>query len=130
LALLIGMITGAYSSIFIAAPVLGILKQTDKSWDARNIPRAVGEPLREMVMGGGVGSRRAREDAVDEVGANRRGRRSRREATADPGGTTAAPSPTAPDVAATPSSAAGALGATEAATALSHPPRPRKKKRR
>ena len=32
LALLIGLITGAYSSLFIAAPLLGYMKKTDANW--------------------------------------------------------------------------------------------------
>ena len=104
LALLIGMVTGAYSSILVAAPILGLLKQTDKNWKSRNIPRAVGDSLREMVMGGSIGSRRSRTVAAS---------------TARGGGKTA-------------DGAAGS-GRGEAAVvqkALSHPPRPRKKKRR
>jgi preprotein translocase subunit SecF len=106
LALLIGMLTGTYSSIIVASPLLGLLKKTDKSWDARNIPRAVGEPLREMVMGGGVGSRRVREEAVGASTDDRSGAAAAAEIT-----------PAAPT-------------ATDAKSALSHPPRPRKKKRR
>ncbi len=98
LALLIGLITGAYSSIFVAAPILGILKQTDPNWTARNIPRAVGEALREMVMGGNIGSRKSRVRAV--VGAD---------------GTVSSVTAAAP---------------AQVAAALTHPPRPRKKKRR
>ncbi len=60
LALFIGMLTGAYSSIYIASPLLGILKSKDKNWDERNIDRAVGEVLRDMVMGGNIGSRKTR----------------------------------------------------------------------
>ena len=114
LALLVGMVTGAYSSIFVAAALLGILKRSDSSWESRNIDRAVGPALRDMVMGGNVGSRKTRSEAA-------RGRR------ADPG----------TESARTPSSEATASGteqvgatATEAKQALSHPPRPRKKKRR
>jgi preprotein translocase subunit SecF len=108
LALFIGMVTGAYSSIFVASPLLGILKGNDSAWDSRNIPRAVGEALRDMVMGGNVGSRRTRTVAAE----------SRRADTADLAG---------PDRPAGPIAAATA---TEAQKALSHPPRPRKKKRR
>ncbi len=101
LALLVGMITGAYSSILIAAPILGLLKKSDKSWEARNIPRAVGEPLRDMVMGLGVGSRRSREEAAEDDSSDKAtGKRA------------VAPPPSKP------------------ATGLTHPPRPRKKKRR
>ena len=101
LALLIGMVTGAYSSIFVASPLLAILKKTDSSWDERNIPRAVGEALREMVMGGDIGSRKTRAKAASA------------------------------DVATGSGSVATAVRpATDAAAALKHPPRPRKKKRR
>jgi preprotein translocase subunit SecF len=98
LALLIGLVTGAYSSIFVAAPLLGILKQTDPTWTARNIPRAVGEALREMVMGGNIGSRKSRVRAAVATD-----------------GTVSTMSATVP---------------AKAAAVLTHPPRPRKKKRR
>ncbi|NBV03566.1 MAG: protein translocase subunit SecF, partial [Acidimicrobiia bacterium] len=51
-ALLIGMVTGAYSSIFIAAPLLAVLKGSSPEWRDRRWARAEGEPLRSMVMGG------------------------------------------------------------------------------
>lgn len=111
LALLIGMITGAYSSIFVAAPLLGVFKSADPSWKGRQIPRAVGDALRAMVMGGQIGSRRSREeaaaddDAVEPVG---------------PSGDTDSRVTQTPDKP-TPRTAA---------KALQHPPRPRKKKRR
>ena len=38
LALLIGLITGAYSSLFVAAPLLGYLKKTDANWKSRTQP--------------------------------------------------------------------------------------------
>jgi preprotein translocase subunit SecF len=104
LALLIGMITGAYSSIMVAAPLLGILKQTDKNWTSRNIPRAVGPALREMVMGGNIGSRRSREMAADGP-------------TAGSGKGQKEQPPTKQT-------------ASQASAVLAHPPRPRKKKRR
>jgi preprotein translocase subunit SecF len=104
LALLIGMLTGAYSSIFVAAPLLGILKRSDKNWASRKIDRAVGEVLRDMVIGGVVGSRRTRAVATGQlVGASA-------------AGTTSAPSVLD--------------DAAQAKAVLSHPPRPRKKKRR
>jgi preprotein translocase subunit SecF len=106
LALLLGMVTGAYSSIFVAAPLLGILKQSDTSWEGRNIPRAVGEALRDMVMGGDVGSRRTRTIAAKE----------------QQGATSV--------VASDPDAAPVTPTAADASKALSHPPRPRKKKRR
>jgi len=112
LALLIGMVVGAYSSILVAAPILAALKQYDKSWDARNIPRAVGEPLREMVMGGGIGSRKTRLESTEE-----RTERKAKERSAGVGtGTGHQP--------------AGERKADGAPAKLTHPPRPRKKKRR
>jgi preprotein translocase subunit SecF len=120
LALLVGMVTGAYSSILVAAPILGLLKKNDKNWDERNIPRAVGEPLRDMVMGGGIGSRRTRAEAA--VGADEQPRRGRRRRDRD--------DDTASDEVAETPTPAPSSSATEATSALSHPPRPRKKKKR
>jgi preprotein translocase subunit SecF len=105
MALLIGMLTGAYSSIFVAAPLLAVLKKTDKSWEGRNIQHAVGEALRDMVMGGVIGSRRTRAVAAQQVDSRNRGSSQK-----------AAPS------------LDGNVAQTKAA--LTHPPRPRKKKRR
>ncbi len=102
MALLIGMLTGAYSSIFVAAPLLGILKKRDKNWSSRKIDRAVGEVLRDMVIGGVIGSRRTRAAAAG-----------------------LADSTVAHGVAPSRLDEVG-----QAKVALSHPPRPRKKKRR
>ncbi len=106
IALLVGLITGAYSSIFVATPLLGILKQTDPNWKSRNLPRATGEVLRDMVMGGTMGSRKSRVRAAAQTDAT---------AGAATGATAGATS---------------ADATTRVAAALSHPPRPRKKKRR
>ena len=108
MALLIGMVTGAYSSIFVAAPLLAVLKQSDSSWAGRNIQRAVGEALREMVIGGMIGSRRTRAAAAE--------RSDSRAATGRSSAKQTTPSPISE--------------AAQAKAALSHPPRPRKKKRR
>ena len=107
-ALLIGMLAGAYSSIYVAAPLLAVLKHSSKSWGGRNIQRAVGEALRDMVIGGIIGSRRSRAVAAEQVGARGAG-------------------------STTPTPGSGLVGkgeATHATVVLSHPPRPRKKKRR
>jgi preprotein translocase subunit SecF len=64
LALLVGMLTGVYSSIFVASPLLAFLKRTDANWKGRNIQRAVGPALRAMVMSGNIGSRRTRAAAT------------------------------------------------------------------
>ncbi len=105
IALLIGMLTGAYSSILIAVPILYWLKQTDPEWRSPSKSWATGEELRQLVMAGGAITRRTgrvRGSAPDEV------------------------TPVAVDE--------GASGpptpAVSATTVLSHPPRPRKKTRR
>ena len=109
LALLIGMVIGAYSSIFLAVPLLGLFKSGSAAWQGRSVQPAVGEALREMVVSGDAGSRRTRALAGD-----RAGKRDEQDASE------AAPAPVA----------APRADAPQAKTALSHPPRPRKKKRR
>jgi preprotein translocase subunit SecF len=104
LALLIGMVVGTYSSIVVAVPLLGLLKANSSVWQGRNVQPAVGEALREMVVSGDIGSRRTRAAAVTS-------------ATGDPDR-------------AEPSAESSAPTATQTKAALSHPPRPRKKKRR
>jgi len=105
LALLIGMISGVYSSIFIATPLLAYLRV--KSGKTSRRGRLLGEDLRAVVMGAGVTGRIAqdamrsddRDDASEERGDSER----------EP-------------------VAVGAPG--QADRLLTHPPRPRKKKRR
>ncbi len=109
LALLIGMVTGTYSSIFVAVPLLAMFKHSDPSWRAtRDAPRITGEPLREMVVTGNIGG----------------GRRARTRVA------TAQATAQATSTAAAPASAIGADPVEQAKAALSHPPRPRKKTRR
>ena len=55
LALLIGMISGVYSSIFIATPLLAFLKS--KTTKASRRQRLLGDDLRFAVMGAGVSGR-------------------------------------------------------------------------
>lgn len=112
LALLIGMAVGAYSSIFIAVPLLGLLKANSSAWEGRNVQPAVGEALRDMVVRGDIGSRRTRAAAVTARGDD----------AADDAGDDAEAS----SVGATPETPT----AKEAQSALKHQPRPRKKKRR
>ena len=103
IALLVGMVTGAYSSIFIAVPLLAILKQRDPKWPTSGSERVLGEPLRDLVVGGSPGmAKRAR--AAEPAGATRR---MANVATPD-----SAPPADRPE------------------RLLTHPPRPRKKKRR
>jgi preprotein translocase subunit SecF len=72
LALLIGMLSGVYSSIFIASPTLGMLK----SRGDRNNRRTplTGEDLRAKVMGAGVTGRTV-ERSVATAGSDRSSRR-------------------------------------------------------
>jgi preprotein translocase subunit SecF len=101
LALLIGMLSGVYSSIFIAAPVLGMLKVRGAPRTSRRAP-LTGDELRAKVMGAGVTGRPtvASDDELVAVG-------------------TAGSSDAAPRTAAEP-----------AERLLHHPPRPRRKRRR
>ncbi|HZI44662.1 MAG TPA: protein translocase subunit SecF [Ilumatobacter sp.] len=107
LALFIGLITGAYSSLFVAAPLLGYLKKTDANWKSRTQPRATGEALREMVITGHIANTRRVRPRASMV------------ATANEGG-----------VAVDPVGVGPADTHEQATTLLSHPPRPRKKTRR
>ncbi|MEO5724025.1 MAG: protein translocase subunit SecF [Ilumatobacteraceae bacterium] len=98
LALLIGLITGSYSSIFIATPILAILK--DRLPKYKNRPEhATGDDLERLVLGA--------------MPANRTERvRSRSRSTLSITDVAEAMAPAAPKA------------------VLTHPPRPRKKKRR
>jgi preprotein translocase subunit SecF len=104
LALLVGMISGVYSSIFIATPLLAYLK---KSGRTSRRPRLAGEELRAAVMGAGI-SGRIPEDSPHPAAA--------------PDGDREPVPAGAP--------AAGATAPVQADRLLTHPPRPRKKKRR
>ena len=111
LALLVGMITGAYSSLFVASPLLGWFKARSARFAARSQrgdAHLVGEDLRRVVVAG--------------IGAARpASRRAQRFAAAAPTGADGGEAV-----------ATGPPVATEvpADRLLSHPPRPRKKKRR
>ena len=59
-ALLVGMLTGAYSSIFIAVPLVHMLKVREPKWRRADLPRATGDELRAMVIGGSPAIRRVR----------------------------------------------------------------------
>lgn len=101
LALFVGLITGSYSSIFIATPVLTILKERTPRYAAHRGQRAVGADLERMVLGGSPPSRGAT-----------RGR-------------------TAPEtVAAAAPGGAPVVVEASPTTVLTHAPRPRKKRRR
>ena len=58
LALFVGLVTGSYSSIFIAAPLLAAVKGQTPKYKAMRGPRAVGVDLERLVMGGSPAARR------------------------------------------------------------------------
>ena len=105
-ALLIGMVSGVYSSIFIATPLLAYLKSKKGAKSRRQ--RLLGDDLRAAVMGSGVTGRISQDTPhTDDALAEADDRE--------------------------PVTAGAPVGATTPAQAdrlLSHPPRPRKKKRR
>jgi len=96
IALLVGLITGSYSSIYIASPLLSIFKQRETRYKNLKGIHATGAELAHMVItGGATGAksiRRQTSDSVDSAQTNQ-----------------ASPTSTA---------------------LLTHPPRPRKKRRR
>ncbi len=102
LALLVGLLTGSYSSIFIAAPLLGDV-QGARAAVPRGCaaPHATGVELERLVLGGSPDGHRRETSGLAE--------RHRRRATAS---RRPAPTPSTPQ------------------RVLTHPPRPRKKKRR
>ncbi|HQV56378.1 MAG TPA: protein translocase subunit SecF [Ilumatobacteraceae bacterium] len=107
LALLVGLITGSYSSVFTATPLLAIIKEREPRYAPYRNRHATGEDLERMVLGGSVVTKRelraGRTAAMDEAGRSS-------QAAADPNhDATRVDTPTA---------------------LLTHPPRPRKKKRR
>jgi preprotein translocase subunit SecF len=98
------MISGVYSSIFIATPLLAYLKSRHGTKDTPSA-RMVGDDLRAAVMGAGV-TGRVGEDNVPRA----TNRTTNRSTTTASSGATASPN--------------------QADRLLTHPPRPRKKKRR
>jgi preprotein translocase subunit SecF len=100
LALLVGLLTGSYSSIFIAAPLLAMFKERDPRYKNLRGAHATGPELERLVLGG------------SPEGHRREVARARRAAAA--AGDT--------DVLISASSSPESV--------LTHPPRPRKKKRR
>ena len=102
LALLVGLLTGSYSSIFIAAPLLTMLKEREPRYKNLVGEHATGLELERLVLGGSPEGHR-REVA--------RARRSAGATTTKEGEVIVA-------------------AATTPEAVLTHPPRPRKKKRR
>ena len=95
LALLVGMITGAYSSIYIATPMLCMIKERSGKFAPLRGQRSLGDDMTRLAVVGTVNRHRA-EQREHSQGSS--------------------PAPTS--------------GQTLVQTALTHPPRPRKKKRR
>lgn len=96
IALLVGLITGSYSSIYIASPLLSIFKQRESRYKNLKGAHATGAELAHMVISGGAA-----------------GAKSVRRQTAD-----------SEDSATVPHSSPSST------VLLTHPPRPRKKRRR
>jgi preprotein translocase subunit SecF len=110
LALLVGLLTGSYSSIFIAAPLLAMLHEREPRYRGLRTSHATGDELERLVLGGSPGGHR------------RETSRTRRSAVAVPPGSPG-----------TPGTAGAAVTAKPPVTpqsVLTHAPRPRKKKRR
>jgi preprotein translocase subunit SecF len=97
LALLVGLITGSYSSIFIASPLLAMLKEREPRYRMYRGSHVTGAELERLVLGGSPAARR---DAA------------RLRVDSSPDEVVLAATPTTPE------------------SLLTHPPRPRKKKRR
>ncbi len=122
LALLVGMLAGVYSSIFVASPLLARLKANVGRRSRR--PRLTGDDLRAAVMGAGV-TGRVRAAVVGTVPGEEPteegpppaedGADGRRDEAVGVAGT---------------SGAGGETGPAAADRLLTHPPRPRKKKKR
>ena len=99
LALFVGLITGSYSSIFIASPLLAWIKGRTPKYRSLSAPRAIGIDLERLVMGGSPAARReAQRLRGAAVGGD--------------------------------SARLTALATANPEVLLTHPPRPRKKKRR
>jgi preprotein translocase subunit SecF len=131
-ALLVGMLTGAYSSIFVAAPLLMSMRGSDDRWKGGIEDRVQGDALRQLVMGATVVSLRSRtkggQGAVQGSSqAPASGRRGPMEAVGEPEGASAA---TGVMESAGDGAAASSASSSDPARVLSHPPRPRRKKRR
>ncbi len=98
LALLVGLLTGSYSSIFVASPLLAMFKQREPRFRTLRGAHATGAELERLVLGGSPSA--ARRDT------------GRHRSDVAAGDVVVAATPSTPE------------------SLLTHPPRPRKKKRR
>jgi preprotein translocase subunit SecF len=132
LALLVGMVAGVYSSIVIATPLLAVLKSNAGRKTQRK--RLVGEDLRIAVIGAGA-TKRAGEgerDVTTNVGSDDAVDPDREPATTAVAGGRATASATSNATSSATSTVTSTSTSTSTSSAdrlLSHPPRPRKKKR-
>ena len=58
LALLVGLITGSYSSIFIASPLLAMIREREPRYRTARGEHATGAELERLVLGGSPGAKR------------------------------------------------------------------------
>ncbi|MEP1126171.1 MAG: protein translocase subunit SecF [Ilumatobacter sp.] len=116
LALLVGMISGIYSSIFIAAPLLAKLRSTTGRTSRRDL--LTGDDLRAAVIGAGVSGRLASESPDARVAGSRKNERAENASLADEDAGSVRTRSTTDAI------------HQPAERILSHPPRPRKKKKR
>jgi preprotein translocase subunit SecF len=58
LALLVGLVTGSYSSIFVASPLVALFKQRDAKYAGMRGSHATGSELERLVLGGMPANRR------------------------------------------------------------------------
>ena len=103
LALFVGLLTGAYSSIFIATPVLAKMKEREPKYRTLTGQLSVGADMTQLVATGAPVSKRAQRTGARSTGAG-------------------PDAPVESELVTSP--------ADRAAAVLSHPPRPRKKRRR
>jgi preprotein translocase subunit SecF len=67
LALLVGMATGAYSSIYIATPILGVLKERTAEYSAKRGELSLGSDMATLMATGAPVSRRASARRVENA---------------------------------------------------------------
>jgi len=118
LSLLVGLLAGSYSSIFVASPIVALLKERELRYRAQRGRHATGAELERLVLGGmPVTSREVRGRRRSTAGSTPV------PALAGVGGASASASAEPPTTSAPPVPTGPAPG-------LPHPPRPRKKRRR
>jgi preprotein translocase subunit SecF len=64
LALLVGLVTGSYSSVFVASPLLALFKEREARYRPQRQTHATGPELERLVLGGLPSQRSARRTAI------------------------------------------------------------------